>query len=85
MPTTDSEVIQRLRIAKGHLEKVISMVEKGVYCMDVVHQLVAVQGALRETSGVILKEHMETYIGESVKKRKMNVAVKEFVKVLQSK
>lgn len=85
MRAANSRVVQRLRIAKGHLEKVISMVEKGVYCMDVVHQLTAVQAALKETNGIILREHLKTYIDESLKKRKTNEVVNEFMRVLQSK
>lgn len=61
------------------------MVEKGVYCMDVVHQLTAVQAALKETNGIILREHLETYIDDSLKKRKTKIVVNEFMRVLQSK
>lgn len=78
-------IVQRLKIAKGHLEKVISMVEKGDYCMDIVHQSVAVQAALKEIDGIIIKEHMETYIDNCLKKRKTKAMVSEFVRVLQSR
>jgi DNA-binding FrmR family transcriptional regulator len=41
------EIIQRLRSAAGHLNAVIHMAESGQPCEDVLHQLNAVQAALR--------------------------------------
>ncbi len=32
---TQERVLHRLKIAKGHLEKVIKMVETDTYCIDV--------------------------------------------------
>ena len=32
-------VLHRLKIARGHLDRVISMVEKGEYCIDVIHHV----------------------------------------------
>ena len=41
------EIMQRLRSAAGHLNAVIEMTESGQPCEDVLHQLNAVQSALR--------------------------------------
>jgi DNA-binding FrmR family transcriptional regulator len=41
------EIMQRLRSAAGHLKAVIEMAESGQPCEDVLHQLNAVQAALR--------------------------------------
>jgi len=45
---TQERVLHRLKITKGHLEKVIKMVEDDVYCIDVIHQMQAVEAAVRE-------------------------------------
>ena len=42
-----SEVLQRLRSASGHLNAVIKMAEAGQSCEAVLHQLGAVEAALR--------------------------------------
>ena len=42
-----SEVIQRLRCAAGHLNAVIEMAEDAQPCEKVLHQLNAVEAALR--------------------------------------
>jgi DNA-binding FrmR family transcriptional regulator len=41
------EIMQRLRSAAGHLNSVIKMAESGEPCEHVLHQLNAVQSALR--------------------------------------
>ena len=46
-PDRQSEVIRRLRCAAGHLNAVIEMAEGGRPGEQVLHQLNAVQGALR--------------------------------------
>ncbi len=42
-----SEILKRLRCAAGHLDAVIHMTETGQPCDQVLHQLNAVQSALR--------------------------------------
>ena len=48
-PDQQSEIIRRLRCAAGHLNAVIEMTEAGQPCEQVLHQLNAVQAALRVT------------------------------------
>jgi len=45
-PDPQSDILQRLRCAAGHLNAVIEMVEAGQPCEQVLHQLNAVQAAL---------------------------------------
>src|SRR6266545_5871426 len=46
-PDQQSEIIRRLRCAAGHLNAVIEMTETGQPCEQLLHQLNAVQAALR--------------------------------------
>jgi DNA-binding FrmR family transcriptional regulator len=48
-PDQQPEIVRRLRCAAGHLNAVIEMAEKGQPCEEVLHQLNAVQAALRVT------------------------------------
>ena len=50
-----SEILKRLRCAAGHLDAVIHMTETGQPCNQVLHQLNAVQAALR-AAGVMMIE-----------------------------
>jgi DNA-binding FrmR family transcriptional regulator len=78
-------IIHRLKIARGHLNKVIGMVEGGSYCIDIVHQSAAVQAALRSADDVILKNHMETCVAEEIRKGHTNEVITEIMKVMENK
>lgn len=59
-------VLNRLSRASGHLDSVKRMVEDGRDCSEVLVQLSAVIAALKNTSKVILKDHIETCIVDAV-------------------
>ena len=53
-PDQQPEIIQRLRCAAGHLNAVIEMTEAGQPCEQVLHQLNAVEAALRRAGTKLL-------------------------------
>jgi DNA-binding FrmR family transcriptional regulator len=77
------KILHRLRIAKGHLEKVIAMREGGSYCIDVMLQLQAVEKALKNAGDLILENHLKTCVASSIKKGKTNEVISEVMKVMQ--
>ena len=64
--TQTQAVLNRLSRARGHLDSVRRMVERGDDCADVLIQLSAVISALNSTAKVILKDHMEHCILDAV-------------------
>lgn len=57
---TKERHLHRLKIARGHLSKVISMLEDDAYCIDILHQSQAVQKVLKEVDNLILENHLQT-------------------------
>lgn len=53
-PTQQSEIIRRLRCAAGHLNAVIDMAEAGQPCEKVLHQLGAVDAAIRAAGSKLI-------------------------------
>ena len=53
-PDQQSDIIRRLRCAAGHLNAVIEMTQAGQPCEQVLHQLNAVQAALRAAGARIV-------------------------------
>lgn len=80
---TQERILHRLKIAQGHLKKVIRMVEDGEYCIDVIHQSQAVQRALEEADGVILENHLKTCVVDHIKKGNLKVSTDEIMKVFR--
>lgn len=83
MKSGDSRIgpLHRLKIAKGHLDKVISMMENGEYCIDVLTQSQAVQAQLREADILVLQKHLKTCVVDALKTGKNDSAVDEVIKV----
>ena len=82
---TQERVVHRLKIAKGHLEKVIKMVEDDNYCIDVIHQLHAVESGLKETGNVLLENHLSGCVADAMTKGKKEQAIKEVMAVFKRK
>ncbi len=82
---TQERILHRLKIAKGHLEKVINMAEKDEYCIDVLHQSQAVQSALKETDVIILENHLQTCVSDSIKKGNQEEVIREIIEVFRKK
>lgn len=80
--TTD-RILHRLKIAQGHLKKVLKMVEDGEYCIDVIHQSQAVQRALEEADSLVLENHLKTCAAEAIKSGRQDEAVKELMNVFK--
>jgi DNA-binding FrmR family transcriptional regulator len=85
MQDPKNKIIHRLQIARGHLDKVLRMVQDDEYCIDVVHQSLAVQAALKKTDEVILENHLRTCVSDSIKNGDSSEAIKEVMEVLQKK
>jgi DNA-binding FrmR family transcriptional regulator len=73
----------RLARAIGHLNAVYRMVDEKKYCIDVLHQLKAVQAALDKTSEVILKQHLETCVTEAIKGQDSAKVIDELIQVFK--
>jgi len=86
MDHTHHHVSHRLKIARGHLDKVIQMVEEGQYCIDILTKSQAVQAALKETDALILEDHLKNCVADAVRggsASARDTAVSEVVKVFR--
>lgn len=82
---TQERILHRFKIAQGHLKKVLKMVEKNEYCIDVIHQSQAVQRALEEADSLVLENHLKTCAAEAIKKGKKDEAIKELMNVFKKR
>lgn len=55
-----------LKKAQTHIGKILTMIEQDEYCIDVVEQILAVNGLLRSASEKVLKNHMRTCFTEGM-------------------
>jgi DNA-binding FrmR family transcriptional regulator len=60
-------VLQRLKSIEGHIGGVIRMTEDDAYCIDLIQQIQAVQGALDKVSEAILENHLDTCLVSAIR------------------
>lgn len=82
---TQERILHRLKIARGHLDKVIRMIEDQDYCIDVMHQMQAVEKGLKETGNVLLENHLNTCAADAITKGKKDEVIKEIMQVFKKK
>lgn len=57
---------QRLLTARGHLDAVLRMLADDRYCIDILHQLSAVEGAITRARRDILDGHLRGCVADAV-------------------
>ena len=57
-------LIARLKRADGHLRSVIGMIEEGKPCLDIAHQLQAVEKAVVNAKRALIHDHMDHCLDE---------------------
>lgn len=80
-----NSILHRLEIAKGHLAKVIALVEGDAYCPEIIHQSQAVQAALFEADKIVLENHLKTCVADSIRQGKTNEVIDEVMKVIDQR
>ena len=56
------EVESRLKNVEGHVRGIQRMVGEDAYCIDVMHQIQAVQAALNKVKQMVLEEHIQSCV-----------------------
>ncbi|RJQ28540.1 metal-sensitive transcriptional regulator [Candidatus Parcubacteria bacterium] len=69
--------ITRLRLVLGQVRGIEKMVERGKYCIDILHQSMAAKAALSSFEDFILKNHLSTHVVEQMRSRNPKRAVRE--------
>ncbi len=84
--TYKTNLLHRLKIARGHLEKVITMVEEDEYCLDIIQQTQAVESSIEKVTEMILENHLKTCVRESIVSGKgIDEKVAEVIEVFKRK
>jgi CsoR family transcriptional regulator, copper-sensing transcriptional repressor len=86
----DKEKLQnRLRRIEGQVRGLQRMVDEEVYCVDILTQVASVVSALEKAGAILLKDHVEHCVRESIEKgedadekiQELTTAVERFLRV----
>ncbi len=81
---TKQRALTRLRRIEGQIQGVQRMVEEDKYCVDIMLQISAVQGALEQVSKILMARHIESCVLDSVKagtERERTRKIEELIEV----
>lgn len=85
MTTPKSRINRRLKIIEGQVRGLQEMVEKGVYCIDIITQTSAVKRALSSIEDAIMENHLSSCLVPQIKKGEASKATKEILNVYRLK
>jgi CsoR family transcriptional regulator, copper-sensing transcriptional repressor len=86
----DKELLQkRLRRIEGQVRGLQRMVDEEAYCIDILTQIASAVSALEKVGTIVLKDHVEHCVRESIEKgegaeekiEELTAAVERFLKV----
>jgi DNA-binding FrmR family transcriptional regulator len=85
MTLPKEKLVKRLKIIEGQVRGLQEMIEKGVYCIDVITQTSAVKQALSGVEDALMESHLQTCLIHQIKKGKEKQATGEMLKVYRLK
>lgn len=83
-PDTRANAALRLKSVRGHVEGVQRMLDnENVYCVDVLKQLSAIQGAIRKVSEAVLRSHIRDHVATALERGDLEQKVDELMEALK--
>ena len=83
-PAVRDTARQRLASIRGHVEGIVRMLEReDVYCVDVLRQLKAVDGALEKVGDTVLRSHLHHHVTSARERGDADVIVDELMEIMK--
>ena len=79
-----TEMTKQLARVEGHVRAVKTMTENGDPYVDVLHQLGAIQAALRKTAQMAVDDHVENCLVDAIEQGQAQTALAELTKALKT-
>lgn len=83
--TPKQQALHRIKIIQGHLRAVEKMIENDDYCIDIVHQSMAVQKALKRMDMALMKEYLGTCVVEQFQNNQFSKSIDELMTLYEMK
>jgi CsoR family transcriptional regulator, copper-sensing transcriptional repressor len=78
-----TQILNRLKTARAHLDAVVRMVEDEAYCPDVMKQPSAVKGSLERACRLVLRNYLETCVAAAMQAGRVDEIVDELMEALR--
>ena len=78
---TKERAMHRARIIAGQVRGLEDCIKREKYCIDIIHQSLAIREALSSLENLMLENHVKTHVAEQIRAGKKEKAAKEIVSV----
>ena len=78
------QLLNRLKRVEGQVRGVHQMVENDRYCVDILHQISAIQSAMNKVSLALLEDHTHHCVVKAIKGQDGEAAIKELMSVMKT-
>ncbi|MDO8492404.1 MAG: metal-sensitive transcriptional regulator [bacterium] len=85
MDMNNKKIIRRLKIIEGQVRGLQEMIEKNIYCIDVITQSSAVKQGLSNVEDILMKSHLSHCVVKQIKSGNTSKAIAEVLKVYKLK
>lgn len=85
MITDSKKILHRIKIIKGHVSAIEKMIEDDRYCVDIVHQSLAVQKSLKKLDALIMSDHIKHCVVDQAKVGNSEKITEELLKIFEYK
>ncbi|HCE48853.1 MAG TPA: hypothetical protein DEQ86_01510 [Candidatus Jacksonbacteria bacterium] len=75
------QAVRRLKIISGQIRGLEKMVSEDKYCIDIIHQSLAIKRALSGVEDLILENHLATHVVEQMKTNQKSKAIQEILSI----
>ena len=83
-PKAREEAKKRLLSVRGHVDGILRMLDdEAIYCVDVLKQLKAVDGALGKVGELVLRSHLRDHVVTALGRGDADERVEELMDVLK--
>ncbi|MFA8439797.1 metal-sensitive transcriptional regulator [Pueribacillus sp. YX66] len=78
------QLLNRLKRIEGQVRGIHKMVENDRYCVDILHQISAIQSAINKVSLALLEDHTHHCVSNAIKANNGEEAIKELMDVMKT-
>lgn len=79
---TTKTTITALKKAQTSINNILTMIEKDEYCINILQQILAINGLLKAASNSILEEHLNTCFTEGMQSNNPEIKEKLITEVM---
>ncbi|MFS0577303.1 metal-sensitive transcriptional regulator [Sporosarcina sp. 179-K 3D1 HS] len=78
------QLLNRLKRIEGQVRGIHQMIENDRYCVDILHQISAIQSAMNKVSLALLEDHTHHCVANAIKGQDGENAIKELMDVMKT-